>query len=178
MKINNKIWMTLALASASFAPATFAAPTQPPKPLQERVRRELATIPYLSVFDDFYFSVDNGAVTLMGAVTRPYIKDYAEKSVRNLPGVTSVSDQIEVLPLSSFDDNIRVRTLRAIERTGSLYRYFMGVNPSIRIVVKNSNVTLDGFVANAADSQLANMAANRVPNVFSVTNNLRIEPKQ
>jgi len=103
------------------------------------------------------------------------IKWYAEQNVKDVPGVTAVQNQIEVLPLSRFDDDIRLRTLRAIHNTSSLYRYFMGVNPSIRIVVKNGHVTLDGIVQNQADKQLAFMAANRVPNVFSVTNNLRAE---
>jgi hyperosmotically inducible protein len=88
-----------------------------------------------------------------------------------------VDDQVEVLPLSPFDDNIRIRTLRGLERTGSLYRYFMGVNPSIRIVVKNGHVTLDGIVQNSMDRQMAYMAANGISGVFSVTNDLSIAPK-
>ena len=178
MKITLRFILACALMTAGLTRPTFASQTSQPKPLQEQVRKELATIPYLSVFDDLYFSVDNGAVTLMGAVTQPFLKNDAERSVRHLPGVTSIVNQIEVLPLSSFDDNIRLRTLRSLERTGSLYRYFLSVNPSIRIVVKNSHVTLDGFVANPADSQLANIAANQVPNVFSVTNNLRLETRK
>jgi hyperosmotically inducible protein len=88
-----------------------------------------------------------------------------------------VNDQVEVLPLSPFDDQIRLRTLRSLERTSSLYRYFMGTNPSIRIIVRNGHVTLDGLVGNAMDRQLAFMAANGVSGVFSVTNDLRIAPK-
>jgi osmotically-inducible protein OsmY len=81
------------------------------------------------------------------------------------------------LPLSTFDNQIRLRTYRALVRTSSLYRYFMGTQPSIRIVVKNGHVMLDGVVSNNMDSQLAYMAADRVPGVFSVTNNLRTEIK-
>ena len=51
----------------------------------------------------------------------------------------------------------------------------MGTNPSIHIVVRNGNVTLEGVVSNRMDSQLAYMAANGVSGVFSVTNNLRVE---
>jgi hyperosmotically inducible protein len=145
------------------------------KPLEDSVRKALVTIPYLSVFDDLSYRVDSGIVTLSGAVTQPCIKDYAEKAVQHLPGVAGIQDQIEVLPLSPVDDRIRVQTFRALNRTGSLYRYFMGTNPSIRIVVKNGHVTLDGVVGNAMDSQLAYMAANHVPGVFSVTNDLQTE---
>ena len=157
------------------------ASTTPPgtspalNPVEESVRKALVTIPYLSVFDDLSFKVDHGVVTLSGFVTQPFLKDYAEKSVEHLAGVSTVNDQIEVLPLSYFDDGIRFRTLRSLERTGSLYRYFMGVTPTIRIVVKNGHVTLDGVVQNSMDRQLAYMAANSVPGVFSVTNDLRTE---
>jgi len=90
--------------------------------------------------------------------------------------VTAVNDQIEVLPLSRFDDQIRVRTLRTLVRSASLDKYFRGVQPGIRIIVKNGNVTLDGVVLNSGDRQIAYMAANQVPGVFSVTNNLQLEP--
>jgi hyperosmotically inducible protein len=151
-------------------PASNAVP-----PVQEGVRHALVMIPYLSVFDDLSFQIDNGTVTLTGAVTQPFLKDSAEKAVQRVPGVTAVNDQIEVLPLSPFDDRIRVQTLRALARTPSVNRYFAGTIPSIRIIVKNGHVTLDGVVDRAADSQLAYVAANQVPGVFSVTNDLRVE---
>jgi osmotically-inducible protein OsmY len=176
VSLKNKIAMTLALASASLPATMFAAATsQSPKSLEEQVRVALVKIPYLSVFDDLSFRVDNGVVTLLGQTTQPITKSYAEQNVRSVPGVIAIQNQIEVLPLSRLDDDIRLRTLRAVSRTSSLYRYFLGANPSIRIVVKNGHVTLDGVVQNEADRVLASMAANRVPNVFSVTNNLRAE---
>jgi hyperosmotically inducible protein len=98
-----------------------------------------------------------------------------ERAVKNISGVTAVNDQIEVLPLSRFDDQIRFRTLRAMLRSAPLDKYFRGVQPGIRIIVKNGNVTLDGLVLNIGDRQLAYMAANQVPGVFSVTNNLQTE---
>jgi hypothetical protein len=76
------------------------------------------------------------------------------------------------------DDQIRVRTLRTLLRTASLGKYFQGVQPSIRIIVKNGDVTLDGVVLNDGDRQFAYMAANQVPGVFSVTNNLQTEPRK
>jgi hyperosmotically inducible protein len=51
----------------------------------------------------------------------------------------------------------------------------MGANPSIHIIVNRGRVTLDGVVSTKMDSQLAYTAANQVPGVFSVTNNLQIE---
>jgi hyperosmotically inducible protein len=91
--------------------------------------------------------------------------------------VDHVINNIEVLPPSGFDDSIRARTYRAVFRSGSLYRYAMGVNPSIHIVVKGGHVTLEGVVSSKMDSQLAYMAANGVSGVFSVTNNLRVSSR-
>jgi hyperosmotically inducible periplasmic protein len=79
-----------------------------------------------------------------------------------------------VLPLSSFDDSLRARVYRSVFRTASLYRYAMGANPSIHIIVNRGRVTLEGVVANRGDAQFAYVAANSVPGVFSVTNNLRV----
>ena len=80
-----------------------------------------------------------------------------------------------MLPLSSFDDQIRAATYRSIARTGGLNRYLMGANPSLHIVVDHGHITLEGVVSGKGDKTLAYMAANRVPGVFSVTNNLRVQ---
>src|SRR5215510_11160565 len=142
--------------------------------IEQKVRKELVTIPYYGVFDNLAFKVDGDVVTLFGQVTRPTTRKDAERRVARIEGVERVVNNIEVLPLSGFDDSIRVRTYRAVFRSGSLYRYAMGANPSIHIVVKNGRVALEGVVSSKMDSQLAYMAANGVPGVFSVTNNLRI----
>jgi hyperosmotically inducible protein len=86
-----------------------------------------------------------------------------------------VVNNIEVLPLSSLDDSIRRQTYRAVFNTAGLYRYAMGANPSIHIIVNRGQLTLEGVVNNKMDSQLAYMAARRVFGAFSVTNNLRLE---
>jgi hyperosmotically inducible protein len=159
---------------------TLLATTNPPLPrtLQDQVRHEILMVPYIGVFDNLSYQVENGVVTLSGQVTQPVRKTDVERAVKSIPGVIAVNDQIEVLPLSPFDDGIRVRTLRTLVRSASLDKYFRGVQPGIRIIVKNGNVTLDGVVLNSGDRQIANMAANQVPGVFSVTNNLQLEPHQ
>jgi hyperosmotically inducible protein len=90
--------------------------------------------------------------------------------------VETVVNNIEVLPLSNFDDSIRLRTLRTLQnRGGSLYRYFLGASPSVKIIVDRGNVALEGYVANRGDYNLMNILANGVPGVFSVRNNLIVE---
>lgn len=179
MEMRKHSWLAMALLLAAL-PVTklVAGPTKPSGSIEDRVRHELVMLPYYNVFDELSFRVDNdGTVTLFGAVTQPWVKSDAYRSVKRLPGVTRVDNQIEVLPLSPFDNQIRIRTYRALVGTSSLYQYFMGTQPSIRIVVKNGHVMLDGVVSNNMDRQLAYMAANRVPGVFSVTNNLQTEIK-
>jgi hyperosmotically inducible protein len=147
---------------------------QAPQPLQQKVRHELVMLPYLSVFDDLAYQVEGDKVVLMGAVTRPILKSDAENAVKRVAGVEQVDNRIEVLPLSPMDDNLRLRLYRSIYSFGPLQKYSLGVQKSILIIVKNGHVTLDGVVDNAADRDMANIRANGVFGVFSVTDNLRV----
>jgi len=177
MTVTNKRILGIGAAVLLLAAAAVAAPgpndTNPK--MSDQVRKALVTLPYYGVFDNLEYKIDGSTITLSGQVVRPTTRSDAEHRVAKIEGVDRVVNNIEVLPLSSFDDSIRARTYRAVFRTGSLYRYAMGANPSIHIVVDNGRVTLEGVVSNKMDSQLAYMAANGVPGVFHVTNNLRVE---
>jgi hyperosmotically inducible periplasmic protein len=141
------------------------------------VRHELVMLPYYNVFDNLSFKVDpGGVVTLMGQVTNPTLKSDAGNVVKRVEGVTAVNNQIEVLPLSPNDNQIRRAVAASIYRNTALAdRYGFQAMPSIHIIVKNGNVNLEGVVANQADKNIAGIQANSVPGVFSVTNNLRVE---
>ena len=147
--------------------------------LKEEVRHQLVTLPYYTVFDWLEAQVKpDGTVTLMGEVTRPTVKDDAEHRVKKLEAVSRVVDNIEVLPLSPMDDELRVALYRAIYRFDSpLFRYGTQSVPPIHIIVKNGHVTLRGVVLNEGDSQLAYMAARGVPGTFEVKNELQIEQR-
>jgi hyperosmotically inducible periplasmic protein len=162
-----------ALSAASFAYASGPAPVQ--KTLEEKVRHELNMLPYYGVFDDISFRVDGDKVTLLGQVWQPVLKLNTESAIKSIEGVKQVDDQIEVLPLSNFDDQIRFQTLRAIYGYPALSRYVLNTHPSIHIIVKNGNVTLTGVVANKMDSEMAYMRANGIHGAFSVKNELRVE---
>ena len=141
----------------------------------KEIRKKLVTLPYYGVFDNIAFKVDGNTVTLFGQVIRPSTRQDAARRVAKIEGIDRVVNNIEVLPLSSFDDSIRARTYRAVFSTGGLYRYAQGANPSVHIIVNRGRVTLEGVVATKMDRQLAYVAANGVNGVFSVTNNLRVE---
>jgi hyperosmotically inducible protein len=145
--------------------------------LSKEVRHELVMLPYYGVFDNLAYRVDGNKVTLFGQVTRPTLKSDAENVVKKIEGVERVDNQIEVLPVSPNDDRVRLAVYRAIFAKPGLDRYSLMAVPSIHILVKNGNVTLEGVVANEGDKNLAGIAANGVPGVFSVKNNLVTEKK-
>src|SRR5882757_925479 len=142
--------------------------------LVKEVRHELVMLPYYGVFDNLVYKVDGATVTLMGQVTRPTLKSDAENVVKGIEGVEKVVNQIQVLPLSTMDDRIRIGEYRAIFGAPGLDRYAMQAVPPIHIIVDNGKVTLEGVVANQADKDRANIQANGVGGVFSVVNNLRV----
>ena len=144
--------------------------------LTREVGHELVLLPWLSIFDDLSYKVQGSEVTLMGEVVNPVTKDDAERTVKSIEGVTKINDNIEVLPLSPMDDQIRRAEYRSIYGEPQLQRYAMGTLPPIHIIVKGGHVTLKGFVDNQTDKQLAEIRAKTVPNVFSVDNELQVKP--
>ena len=140
--------------------------------LSKEVRHQLVMLPWYSVFDNLAYQVEGDKVTLYGQVTRPTLKSDAEAAVKSIEGVAAVTNKIEVLPLSPMDDQLRRAVFRAIYGDSALSRYSVQAVPSVHIIVKNGNVTLEGVVDNETDKNLAGLRANQVPNVFSVKNNL------
>ena len=145
--------------------------------LAKEVRHQLVMLPWYSVFDNLAYKVEGDKVILAGQVTRPTLKSDAEAAVKSIEGVASVVNNIEVLPLSAMDDQIRRAVYRAIYGDAGLSRYSTQAVPSIHIIVKNGHVTLEGVVDTEADKNLAYLRASAVPNVFSVTNNLVVAGK-
>ncbi|MEO5922870.1 MAG: BON domain-containing protein [Bryobacteraceae bacterium] len=178
MKIASTI-STLVVAATLMALPTFAATNGAPvsNPNLERdVRHAINTLAYYGVFDDLNFSIDpTGAVTLSGQVMQYSVHNNALKAVRNVSGVTQVNDQIEVLPLSPFDNNIRIRAYNAIFGFPALSRYALNSRSPVRILVKNGNVTIAGVVNNELDRTLIYSRLQSLPQVFSVTNHLRLD---
>jgi len=142
--------------------------------LNREVRHELIQIPWYSVFDILQYRVNGNEVTLMGQVVQPIIKSEAENAVKHIEVVEKVINQIEVLPTSPMDDQIRRAEYRAIYSQPTLFRYGVGNLQSIHIIVKNGHVDLEGNVDNEKDRDVAVVAAKTVPNVFSVESHLTI----
>lgn len=176
MRVNPRLLLVLVLAMVSlpvFAQQREVSPKAVER-IQKEVRHELVMLPYLTVFDNLAYKVDGYNVLLVGQVTNPTVKSDAEASVKKIEGVEKVDNQIEVLPLSPMDDGLRRRLYRAIYSYAPMQKYDMPTLQPIRIIVKNGHVTLEGVVDNAGDKNIANIRANGVPGVFSVTNNLAV----
>ncbi len=145
--------------------------------IADEVRHQLVMLPYYNVFDWLEAEVlPDDTVVLRGQVTQPTRKSDAEARVRSLESVAKVVNEIEVLPASPSDDQIRRAMYRAIFNYNSpLFQYSIRAVPPVHIIVKNGHVTLKGVVARDMDRQLAYMAANGVPGVFEVRNDLMVE---
>ena len=166
----------LALLTVSLTiPAAMEAKPTKPVTLPEAIRHQLVMLPRYSVFDNLAFQVDGGTVTLTGEVTKPILKDDAAYAVKHVEGVTMVINNIEVLPLSPYDDRIRLAVYRAIYSAPTISaRYGLQAVPSIHIIVKNGVVRLEGVVANEADRTIAGLRAKGVFGAFEVDNDLQI----
>ncbi len=174
-----RVSVALALAAITMGAYTAQAATTHDEAVNEQalnkhVHHALVMNPWYGVFDNITYQLNGTQVVLSGQVVLPVTKSDAEKSVRRVEGVTQVVDNIQVLPVSNFDDQIRRAAFRRIFSGDTLGRYAMGAVPSIHIIVNNGHVTLEGAVMNQMDANIARIRANEVPGVFSVTNNLHI----
>jgi len=183
MKVRSLVCLAILLALFCFsAAAQNAQRGEPSAKSQERiireVRHELLMLPYFGVFDYIAFKVDSNIVTLLGQVVRPSLKSDAGNAIKRIEGVERVDNQIEVLPPSPIDDQLRLRLFHTIYGEPGLEKYALGVQKPIRIIVKNGHVTLEGVVDSQGDKDLAGIRAKTVPGSFSVENNLQVSPSK
>lgn len=166
----------LAAAALTLALSAPAAAAQSGNNLQlfRSVQKQVLQYPYFSVFDNIETQIDDGVVTLKGKVTMPFKRNDIEKRVAKLAGVTRVDNQIDVLPVSRFDDELRVRIARAIYGNSMFYGYGSMANPPIHIIVDRGHVTLEGVVNSEVDKALARSLATGF-NSFSVKSELKTE---
>jgi len=138
------------------------------------VQKQVLQYTHFTIFDDVNVQVENGAVKLTGKVTMPYKVADIEKRVRNVSGVTRVENQLEVLPVSQFDDELRLGIAQAIYSNPAFRGMVSMVNPPIHVIVDHGHVTLDGVVMNEVDRAIARSIAGSFP-AFSIRNELKTE---
>ena len=185
---------------AAKSPAMTQADYDRVSKLARSIQKEILRLTEYGVFDEIGFGIKGSAVILRGYASRPILKSAAERVVKKIEGVSDVVNEIEVLPLSPNDDQLRLRTYVAVYGNTVLQRYNpnrgapifnslamriggitndppIGFHP-IHIIVKNGNVTLTGVVDNESDRAVAEITANGVPGVFNVKNELAVPVKK
>jgi hyperosmotically inducible periplasmic protein len=155
------------------SPALAQTPTA--EAVAENLRSDLVTLPYYGVFDHLAFRMEGRTVVLQGKVTRPSLKRAAEAVALDVRGIEEVDNQIEVLPASPMDDELRAALYRAIYGDMGLQRYGLGASPSIRIIVDRGNVSLEGIVNSEGDKARAEAQARSVGGTFQIKNNLQVD---
>lgn len=122
-------------------------------------------------------SVENGVVTLNGEACTEVDRDSALALTSNTAGVKEVVNNMRVAPVSGFDDEIRVRALRAIYHDPALGQYAIDPARPIRIVVDRGTLSLYGVVNSPMDKTIAGIRASQVFGAFAVNNNLQVAKK-
>jgi hyperosmotically inducible periplasmic protein len=168
--------LAFVLAGSAAAQTNVLPPVPAPTTIQlfRSVQRQVLTYPHFSVFDSVNAKIQDGTVTLTGKVTMPYKRKDLEERVSSIKGLKGVNNQIEVLPASKSDDDLRVGIANAIYGNSAFVNYATQVNPPIHIVVERGRVVLEGVVANQVDRALAYSIASMFQ-AFSVKNALRTE---
>jgi len=129
---------------------------------------------YGIIYNALALDVSNGIATISGKVRTEADKASALATARTTPGVKGVRDEIEVLPTSIMDDDLRIALARRLYNDPVLAKYATDPQGPIRIIVENGHVTLAGTVLNEMDRNVAAIRAKEVSGVFSVDNQLEV----
>jgi hypothetical protein len=188
--------MRYVLAAALLLAGPSALPARAADTPLDDVKEAILRLPYYGPFDAISVDYDRGTVTLSGFTYAVGLKHDAERAVKRVDGVDDVNDQIEELPLSQFDDDLRWRAFYAIytnaflsryapgggllwgHRDGLRWRNVPGLEPignyPIHIIVKGGRIQLLGVVDNEADRTAADLAARGVSGSFGVDNHITV----
>jgi hyperosmotically inducible periplasmic protein len=166
--------LVTALPSAGAPAAMIGQAPAATSQLERDIGRELLLLPGYTVFDKLGFELNGSTVRLTGEVVHRELKGAAERAVKEVRGVRRVVNDIEVLPSTSLDDQIRMAAFRAIYGECAFSGYASEAIQPIHILVHNGCLTLEGAVANEADREAVYAKALAVPGVLTVSNRLRI----
>jgi osmotically-inducible protein OsmY len=149
-----------------------------PNQILEKARKAIVTYPFYTIFDNVALEADGNTLIVSGQVSEPYKKDDIGRFLTHVKGVAELENNLEVLPTSNYDDELRLAIARAIYNDPYFIQYRNQALPPIHIIVKNGNVALEGVVANQLDRAKAENDARFAATFFSLTDNLRVEQQQ
>jgi hyperosmotically inducible protein len=164
------------LFAASASAATVSNRVYSDSEIAAKVAHEIRMYPRYTIWDNVNLQVRDGNVELLGQVSQPFKKKDMERLAQSVQGVTGVTNQLEVLPASFFDDELRIRVARAIYSDPALSRYAIQAVPPIHVIVDRGHVSLEGVVNSELEKTVAGMRASTAGlSLGAVTNNLRVE---
>jgi|SRR5579871_5665939 len=179
MKTNLRLTLAAMLVAAgSLMASADQTPAAGPDDAQiaQKIVHEIRMYPRYTIFDNVNVKVNNGEVDLIGQVSQPFKKADLGRLAQHVAGVRSVTNEVEVLPTSLFDDRLRLQIARSVYRDPALSRYGIQAIPPIHIIVDNGHVTLEGVVNSDMEKQIAGVRASQAGLSFGqVVNNLRVE---
>jgi hyperosmotically inducible protein len=140
----------------------------------KKARYDVLTYPFYTVFDHITLETQGHQLIVGGQVTQPFKKSDLGNIMANIKGVSHVQNNIQVLPTSFFDDNIREEIAERIYGDPLFVNYANQANPPIHIIVDHGNVTLYGAVGSKVDRQEATIDARFATTYLGLTNNLRV----
>lgn len=140
------------------------------------VGRAIRNYRYITIWDYVGGGVENGVVTLNGAVTPDRDKP-AElfERVARIPGVQEIRMRIARQSASSRDDRLRTAIAARALRHPTLSHYTLtgDIIPPFRIIVDQAVVTLAGSVRSGAESRVLETIARQAFETQEVVNRLQ-----
>ena len=166
----------MALAFALFSTSAIAEVNER-KSLQivNDISSEVRKYTRFTIFDDVRVGLaEDGVAVISGRVTMPFKKDDIGRIVSRVDGVSSVRNELGVLPVSPYDDDLRYRIARAIYGNSNFSHYAAMASPPIHIIVERGHVTLTGVVNSNVERMVARSLATTF-GAFSVKNELKTD---
>jgi osmotically-inducible protein OsmY len=118
--------------------------------------------------DKIKVKVENGWITLDGELEYNYQRDTAMESVKDLLGVTGISNNISIKSISK-ENAEKADIESALKRNWSISEN------DIDVSVSGHNVTLSGIVDSLYQKKEAGRIASNAPGVWSVDNELIVD---
>ncbi len=139
--------------------------------IADRVGRKVRSHPFYDIYDWIDGEVNDGVVTLRGWVREPWRKRQYEARLEELDGVVSIENEIGVLPVALYDDELRIAATRRIYGNPRFVRYASRSHPPIHIIVNRGRISLEGTVATTVERRLAETALVGL-SALEIVNNL------
>jgi osmotically-inducible protein OsmY len=139
--------------------------------IRRNVEAEVHWDPELDA-SDIAVTVKDGVVTLTGFVRKYDEKDDAERIAKRVLGVKAVVNDLQVkLPSERLDREIAQDAVDALNRALPI------ASQSIKIIVRDGSISLEGEVQWDFERQLAEEAVQKVTGVKGVLNLIKVEPR-